>query len=186
MDAIIGLVHEYRNTLDTTEKTKVAQKIIVSISERITLFLLSHAAADAEDLRQMVFVAVVQGLDGFRGESDGEFWSWCYTIARNIVAKHFGKQKKNPTISVEPEELARLVDASAQSEPITSEERTIFNDALALLERAMPECFSLLWKRYILGFEIREIAAELDVAFDTARMKINRCLDAAQSLLEKS
>src|SRR5579862_4963936 len=119
MDAIIGLVHEYRNALDTTEKTKVAQKIIVSISDRITVFLLSHASADTEDLRQMVFVAVVQGLEGFRGESDGEFWSWCYTIARNIVAKHFGKKKKEQTISIDPEELARLVEASAEREAIT-------------------------------------------------------------------
>jgi RNA polymerase sigma factor (sigma-70 family) len=186
MDAIIGLVNEYRKALDTTEKIKVAHSIIVSISDRMTLFLLGHAAAEAQDLRQLVFIAIVQGLEGFRGESDGEFWSWCYTIARNIVAKHFGKRNKNPTISVEPEQLARLVDASAQREAITSEERTILNDALAVLEKAMPECFSLLWKRYIMGFEIREIASELGVAFDTARMKINRCLDSAQSLLEKS
>jgi RNA polymerase sigma factor (sigma-70 family) len=186
MDAIIGLVNEYRKTLETTEKIKVAQKIILSISGRITVFLLGHAADDAEDLRQMVFVAVLHGLEGFRGKSDGEFWSWCYAIARNIVAKHFGKQNKNQTISVEPGELARLVDASEQREPITTDERNILNDALALLKRAMPDCFLLLWKRYILGFEIKEIAAELDVAFDTARMKINRCLDSAQSLLKKS
>jgi RNA polymerase sigma factor (sigma-70 family) len=187
MDPVIGHVREYQKTLDATQKTKVAEKIIIAASDRIFLFLISHAPVDdAKDLRQSVFVAIVKGLDGFRGDSDGEFWSWCYRITRNIVAKHFGKKSEERTVSVDPEELARLIDASAQKEAVTSEERTILNDALALLKRAMPDCFLLLWKRYILGFEIKEIAAELGVAFDTARMKINRCLDSAQSLLEKS
>jgi DNA-directed RNA polymerase specialized sigma24 family protein len=52
-----------------------------------------------------------------------------------------------------------------------------------LLKKAKPECLNILWNHYVLGFEIQEIALQVGLKYDAARMKINRCLDAAQGLI---
>jgi len=184
MDKLISQVREYRNARDTAEKMEVAGKIILRISDSITLFLISRASLQVADLRQTIFVAIVRGLDGFRGDSDVEFWAWCYQIARNTVGKHFAKKQSDILVSVEPEELARLIEASGAKESMQSEEKAMVDEALALLKGAKPECFSLLWNHFIIGSDIKEIAAELGLAYDAVRMKITRCLSFTRSLVE--
>src|ERR1700743_2383973 len=114
MDEIIGLVREYRNTSDASDKTKLAQSVVLGIADRLTLFLISRCPGDLADVRQSIFVAIVLGLDGFRGESDGEFWAWCYQIARNVLNKYFKKEKAELTISLDPTELTSLIEASGR------------------------------------------------------------------------
>lgn len=184
MESIIGLVHEYRDASGTSEKTKIAHSIILAISGRLTLFLINRCPRETADMRQLIFVAIVRGLDGFRGESDEEFWAWCIKIARRVLSKHFQKVQSDPTILIDPDELIRLIDASGTKQAIAPDELAELNDALEVLKKSKPECLSLLWARYILGLGIGEIAAEMGVAFDAVRMKINRCLTATRSLLE--
>ncbi len=63
MDEVISHVLEYRNARDTSERMKVAERIILSVSDSLTLFLISRAPLQAADLRQTIFVAIVRGLD---------------------------------------------------------------------------------------------------------------------------
>jgi RNA polymerase sigma factor (sigma-70 family) len=185
MDPIIGLVNKYRSATNEAAKMKAAEKIIFGVSDPITLFLLSRTPAGVlEDVRQTILVSIVRGLDGFRGETDVQFWAWCYQIARNTLSKSYKEEKNDPAVAMDPEELVRLVEASGKKSPISDEERVILTDALALLKKASPDCFALLWKRFMLGFGIQEIASELGLAFDAARMKINRCIEISGELLK--
>ncbi len=98
--------------------------------------------------------------------------------------KHFKKEHANIVVSVEPEELARLIEASGARESMQREEKAVVDEALAQLKSAKPECFSLLWNHFIVGLDIKEIAAELGLAYDAVRMKITRCLSFTRSLVE--
>lgn len=185
MDPIIGLVNEYRKASNEAAKVEAAEKIILAAANPLTLFLLGRAPTGLEEeVRQTIFVSIFRGLAGFRGETDGEFWAWCYRIARNTLSKSYKEEKSDLAVAVDPEELERLIEASGKKVPISDEERVILNDALALLKAARPDCHDVIWKRFMLGFDIKEIADELGLASDAARMKINRCLEASRTLLE--
>ncbi len=41
----------------------------------------------------------------------------------------------------------------------------------------------LLWKHYVIGLDYAEIAEERQLSYDSARMKIGRCLEEARSLV---
>jgi RNA polymerase sigma factor (sigma-70 family) len=186
MESIIDLVHEHRRSSDAAGRIRAVEKIILAAAPSLTLFLMKRSEFEIADLRQSIFLAIVRGMDGFRGNSDREFWAWCYQISRNILGKYHQTKHTRLTVFLDPEELNRLVDGSAEREAISSEERVVLDDALSLLKEAKPECFEMLWRRFILGFEITEIAADLGIAFDTARMKINRCLHFTRALLKES
>jgi len=81
------------------------------------------------------------------------------------------------------EVLLDLVDASAQSAPLTAADRHDLEYALKLLDRSKPECRDYLWQHYVTGLAYAEIAEEQDLNYDNVRMKIGRCLDEAKSLV---
>ncbi len=55
--------------------------------------------------------------------------------------------------------------------------------AMKLLTSSKPECHDYLWRHYVFGLAYAEIAEEQNISYDSARMKIGRCLDEAQSLV---
>ena len=80
----------------------------------------------------------------------------------------------------------RLVEAvAAEEQPLPDGVCQDLEDALKLLEFGVPPCRDLLWFHYVLGLGYQEIANLYLMAYDTARMKIHRCLERAQELLVK-
>ena len=55
---------------------------------------------------------------------------------------------------------------------------------MRLLTEAKPECYEFLWSHFVLGFGYAEIADAKNPTYDGVRMKVGRCLDDAQALVE--
>ena len=54
---------------------------------------------DAEDITQETFIQVYRHIDQFRGDS--QFYTWMYTIARNLCHQLLKQRKKNSFASME-------------------------------------------------------------------------------------
>jgi RNA polymerase sigma factor (sigma-70 family) len=182
MAELIDLIREYR--ADTKGGDRLWEEIIRVVGPALYLFLLSRAPGAADDVRQETLIAICLGLPQFRGETESEAWAWCYQIARNKLSRHFRDQDSDRFVSIEPAELDRLVEASASENPLGPDEKLCLEEALDLLRKSKPECFEVLWSRFILGLDYKEIAEAQGVNYDNARRKVERCLEHAQSLLE--
>jgi RNA polymerase sigma factor (sigma-70 family) len=182
MGELIDLIRKYRS--ESKERDRLLEQIIRIVGPPLYLFLLSRAPRAVDEVRQEALIAVAMGLPQFRGDCESEAWAWCYQIARNKLSRHFRDDDSNRFISIDPTELSRIVEASAVDDPFGAEEKLFVKEALDLLRNAKPECFEVLWDRFILGLDYKEIAEAHDLNYDNARRRVERCLDYAQSLLE--
>ena len=127
--------------------------------------------------------AIATSLNKFQGETEKQFWAWCYRIARNKLSDHYREQYAERAQPVAPDELWRMMEVSAQDAPITAQTRHDLDYAIKLLTAAKPECYQLLWQHYVVGRDYGEIAEERGLNYDAVRMQIGRCLDQAKSLV---
>lgn len=184
MDAIIKLARTYRLSTSLPDRLQLGDELFRLIEPKLRLYLLSalppHAA---EDALQETLKGIVTGLPSFAGHTPSEFWSWCYRIARNKVADHLRKSSADRALPMPPEEMRRLVDASASHHALSPADRLDLDDAMKLLIEAKPECYEFLWNHFVLGFAYGEIAEAKGIEYDTARMKVGRCLGEAQAIV---
>lgn len=184
MDDLIKLVRTYRLTAGLVERIRLAEEIFRRIEPDLRVFVFSSVSHDAaKDALQEVLKAVATSLKQFRGDTEKEFWGWCYRIARNKLNDQFRKQYADRMQPVSPEELWQMMEATAQEKPISLGVRHDLDYAIKLLTAAKPDCSDLLWKHYVIGLDYGEIAEERNLSYDNARMKIGRCLDEAKSLV---
>lgn len=186
MEQVIKLVRTYRLATGLAEQLRLAEEIFSVIEPPLRQFVFASVPeAAAEDVVQEVLAAAVTALAAFKGDSEKQFWGWCYRIARNKIYDHRRKQavEKKMIQQMPPEELWQLVDASAQTSPISSQDRLDLEDAMKLLISSKPECYDYLWKHFVFGLDYAEIAEEKGASYDGVRMKIGRCLDEAKALI---
>ena len=126
---------------------------------------------------------MVVGLPLFAGHTPSEFWAWCYRIARNQITDSIRKQSAERAQPMPPEEMRRLVDASARDYSLSPADRLDLEDAMKLLIEAKPECYEMLWSHFVLGFAYGEIAEAKSLEYDAVRMKVGRCLGEAQAIV---
>jgi RNA polymerase sigma-70 factor (ECF subfamily) len=131
----------------------------------------------SEDLVQNVFVRMLKYNDGFMGY--GEFKTWMYRIARNIVYDHFRKVKNTPS----------LTDVKDYETSIAGEQ---FTDAqlekeqeLKLLEAAMEKLSTENRELLILcrfeKLKYHEIAKILNTTEGAIKVRIHRALNQLKS-----
>ena len=181
---VIKLVKTYRLTPALDQRLRLAEQIFQEIEPQLRFFVfgtLSHPAA--QDVLQETLQAVTVSLTKFSGDSPQSFWAWCYGIARNKVNDHLRKQARDRLQPMEPEQLWQLVETSAQSSPLSAEDRLDLQHALKILAEAKPECVEFLWQHFVLGLDYSELAEERNLSYDNVRMRIGRCLGEAQALM---
>jgi RNA polymerase sigma factor (sigma-70 family) len=184
MDAVLKLAKTYRLTTGLADRLQLAEELFAYVEPELRLFVFTSVASPvAEDVLQEVLHAVATRLDTFAGNSAGEFWAWAYTITRRRVADEFRRQGSDRLQPLPPDDLWRLVDESAKAEPLSAADRHDLDYALSLLAAAKPDCQDYLWRHYVLGLDYGEIAAEQGVSYDSARMRVSRCLEEAQALI---
>jgi len=184
MDELITLVRTYRFTTGLAERLNIVEQVINLIATELQFFVVKALPPDAvPDAIQEILVGIATGLPKFNGDTSKEFWAWCYRIARNKVNDHHRKQASSRMLPMPPEDLLALMEASADDAPLTSQNHHDLEYALKLLTATKPECSELLWQHYVLGFDYDEIAEDWGLKYDTARMRINRCLEEAKSLV---
>lgn len=184
MDDLIKLVRTYRVTAGLAERQRLADAIFRVIAPDLRAFVFSAIVPQAaEDVAQEVLISITKSLKTFKGNSKGEFWEWCYMIARRRIYDHIQKRDSDRLQPIPHDEILDLLDASEQAEPMSAADRHDLEYALKLLDGSKPECRGYLWNHYVIGFDYGEIAEEQNLKYDNVRMKIGRCLDEAKSLV---
>ena len=184
MDDLIKLVRTYRVTTGLTERLRLAEEIFRLIEPDLRLFVFSAIRPPAaDDVFQEVLKAVATSLGKFAGDTPAKFWAWCYGITRNKLNDHLRKKSNERMQPMPPEEILELIDASAQATPLSAADKQDLDYAMKLLTASKPECREYLWQHYVLGLDYAEIAEQEKLTYDSARMRIGRCLDEARSLV---
>src|ERR1039457_229202 len=142
MDELIKLVRTYRVTTGLAERLRLAEEVFRLIGPDLRFFVFSAIPHDAaKDVSQEVLKAVFTSLGGFQGGSAPEFWAWCYRIARNKINDHLRRVMTERLQPMPPEELRRLVEASAPGGTLTPTDRHDLDYAMKLLTATKPECY---------------------------------------------
>lgn len=185
MNELVALVRRYPDAESLEEGIRLAEAIIQKVRPPLWAFVAAHCPpAVAEDVSQELLVAISRGLTSFSGGTDAVFWSWCYQIARNKISDHLRRHGTQPLAAPDAEEVWRVIEASAEEDPISPGDRVDLEWAMELLRQARPPCRDFLWQRYVLGWDIRHVAQANGLRYDAARQQITRCLRLAQSLVQ--
>src|ERR1700722_7747382 len=92
-DDLIKLVRTYRFASGLAERIRLAEEIFRRIEPDLRLFVFSSTSNDsAQSALQEVLKAVAVSLKQFKGDTEKEFWAWCYRIARNKLSNHYRQQ----------------------------------------------------------------------------------------------
>ena len=184
MGGLIGKLDRYRQSGHLANKVEIAGHIVDEIASPIWNYLAVRVPlSDVADLRQEVLLAVALQLDACDAMDEPTFWSWVYRIARNKVADRNSKAKRWQLM--DPQEIFRLIEASAEVEGMTRHEK-VENEkilcALAKLDEYKSFC---IWQRFILNAAFAEIAATVGKSESAVRMTCVRGLVELKKLLER-
>jgi RNA polymerase sigma factor (sigma-70 family) len=184
MDDLIKLVRTFRFAAALDERVRLIEEIFPRIEPDLRFYVFSAIRPSvAEDVLQEVLKAIATSMGTFRGNSNEEFWGWCYSITRNKINDQFRRQARDRLQPMSPEELCQLADASENHSSLSAGDKHDLEYAMNLLNNSKPECYEYLRLHYLFGLTYAEIAAEQHLKYDTVRMKVGRCLDEAQSLV---
>jgi len=130
---------------------------------------------EAEDATQEVFMRAFEALPSYelRGVP---FRAWLFRIARNYALKHLRKMGR-----IEPEDpavLARMIEQNGEHAEIDDDAMAWITDQdLSVLVVQLPESqHQVLVLRYLLGFNMVEIAAIVGASSDAVRQTHQRAI----------
>lgn len=130
-----------------------------------------------DDLTQETFLKAWKNLKKFN--TDKNFKTWLFTIAKNTAFDYFKKKKTTPFAFFETEEgynkLERIEDEEKDLEEIISQ-KEIEKKLEGKLEKLSDEYRVLLLMRYKDGFSVREIAEILEKPYNTVKSQHQRAL----------
>jgi RNA polymerase sigma factor (sigma-70 family) len=180
MDSLQTWVSEYQSCEYLDRRLVLAERIARALWPKLHRFLSARCPrADVDDLTQDTVLAVIEGLPRFEGGA--EFEHWCYRIAGNKLATFLERRKR--VQPVDNETLWALIEASSRTSTMSAADRLALKEAMELVGRAKPPCQDHLQDIYFFGWTFVELGRSLGTTEDSARMKVNRCLDLAQSLV---
>ncbi len=126
-----------------------------------------------EDVTQEVFVAAVQGIGRFRGQS--RFRTWITAIARHKVADYYRRRSRR--LEVVPLDVETVNPAA----PDAWEERALVRVAL----RCLPEHYQeVLLLRFAEGMPFKQIADSLELSLEATKSRYRRAVSAMAQELE--
>jgi|SRR5581483_9269279 len=125
------------------------------------------SAADAADVRQEVFAAVVAGIGAFRRDRPGDsFRGWLYTITRRRLLDHRRRAARQPRAAGGTTAQGRLLDLPAEeaseSEATVADVRGLYQRCVGLIRSEFEErTWRAFWRVTVDGRPAAEVAAEL-------------------------
>jgi RNA polymerase sigma-70 factor (ECF subfamily) len=144
--------------------------------------LLLRDTESARDLTQSVFLKAYQSLRSV--DPARPLQPWLYRIAHNEAANHLRRRARHPEAGLEPEDWARVADASGATPEralAQAQERAALQQALAGLR---PQVRSALVLHYFEDKSYQEIAEILAVPIGTVGTLIHRGRRALRAVLE--
>jgi RNA polymerase sigma factor (sigma-70 family) len=142
------------------------------------LFHMTGQRESSEDMVQTVFYRLLKSRHTFTGE--GEFKTWMYHVARNVLSDHFSRSRRS----------GAHVDIAGLEEKLAGDtrlmERVEKRLAVQALQKAMaalsPESREILVLSRFQELKGVEIASILDISTGAVKVRIHRAISQLKTL----
>jgi RNA polymerase sigma-70 factor (ECF subfamily) len=134
---------------------------------------------DAEDIAQEACVRAFRFVGGCRN-SDGR--AWLLTIVRNTAYSWLKKNRSQPVVSIDDDELCEIEDQSSADRSFHRADTDALRAALETLPSEFREALVL---RELEGFSYKEIAEVAEVPIGTVMSRLARARRQLQNALER-
>jgi RNA polymerase sigma-70 factor, ECF subfamily len=143
------------------------------LQPRLLRYFIVAAPAAAEDLASETWLAVVRGLDRFRG-NEPAFRAWVFTIARHQVLDWRRRAARRPTEDVP---VTGLTGLAAPDDPAAAAmEGLSTRAALAVVATLPADQAEAVVLRVVAGLDVDRVAAIMDKRPGTVRVLTHRGL----------
>ncbi len=150
------------------------RRLVYAIALRMT-----GNPADAEDLAQDSFIALMQKMGSFRGEAS--FTSWLYRLTINQVLMHFRRRKYRPEDQTFD---GRMPERSAGGAVTARSFAVLDRIAIDRAVSALPPGYRAVFILHdIEGYEHKEIAQMMGCRVGTAKSQLHRARAKLRALL---
>ncbi len=140
---------------------------------------LTGSAVDPDDILQETFLKAYRNIDQFKGNSG--FYTWIYSIARNLCIDEFRKRKHEKNRSSVPVE-----DFEIESDDFKSEDQ---KENILIMRKAISELPELLRTVVVMktidGMSYPEISEVLEVNEQTLKNRMFRARKELAGILDK-
>ena len=137
-------------------------------------FARVHNHADAEEIAQETFIAVLRSVDAYSGRSS--LLSWIYGIAKNTANNHLRRQKtqQERLDSLDPE-VGGPTPSLATADPSESFDMRVYADSLETkLDALAPWQVEIFCMRHLENLSIPEICDRTERSSDAVRSSLYR------------
>ncbi len=151
------------------------------------IYFRVNSKEEAEDLAQNVFLKIWLALPNFETREGGQFISWCFTIARNLIIDFWKKKKEislenDETFKISERKISETEDNLIQSIEIKNIGAQI-KKAVTLLGDDQQEVIVL---KFINDLSNKEIADLLGKNEEAVRQIQSRALKELRRLLQNT
>ncbi|WP_026999728.1 RNA polymerase sigma factor [Eisenibacter elegans] len=133
-----------------------------------------------EDLVQTVFERILKYKHTYKPEA--AFKSWFYSIARNVKADHFKKQKYL-TDPLDPIQTERNLQLSTEDRSLEHEEQ--IQTLYEAINRLPEDKREILVLSQLEEMEYKELSAVFGITENAARVKVHRALKSLKEIFHK-
>jgi RNA polymerase sigma factor (sigma-70 family) len=150
----------------------------------------SPRGTDVEDVVQDVWTDLMQSLPDFRLENGrGRFTSWLYTVVRSRATDRLRKEARRSGKHLPAESGAEVAteESSPAEKLLQAADREDLQSALSKLRsQASAKSYRVLHLRYIEGWDVRRVAAELGISREQVWVREHRIKRKLRSLLPEA
>jgi RNA polymerase sigma-70 factor, ECF subfamily len=143
------------------------------LQPRLLRYFMVAAPAAAEDLASETWLAVVRGIDRFRG-NEPAFRAWVFTIARHELFDWRRRAARRPS---EDAPVTKLIELAAPDDPAArAVEGFSTRAALAVVATLPADQAEAVMLRVVAGLDVDRVAAIMDKRPGTVRVLTHRGL----------
>jgi RNA polymerase sigma factor (sigma-70 family) len=142
------------------------------------LFHMTHQRESSEDMVQNVFYRMLRYRHTFNGS--GEFATWMYHLARNVLKDHV-KKNKTTAQAYNLDGLAEKIGGGPlPNEPI--EKKQDWNTLHSAMTNLSPENREILVLSRFQGLKYNEIALIMEMTEGAVRVRIHRAIQSLKNI----
>lgn len=153
-----------------------------SVAPAVLGYLRGHGASEPEDLASEVFVGIVRGLPGFRGD-ETDFRSWVFTIAHRRLVDERRRRARRDEQLVDPGALADSPHQTPGHEDAVVD-RLAAEPALRALALLTPDQRSVVLLRLLADLPVAQVARILGKQEGAVKTLQRRALAALARAVE--
>jgi RNA polymerase sigma factor (sigma-70 family) len=181
MQPLAKLIWDYASATDRKTAGRLAVRLQRKISPRVRPYLArgcNYHPEKTKDLFQETFLWIHRKAGTFTGSTDQEAWRFVFKIAKARLRALWRKEKRLPEYR-EPEAVDEHHGSTAFGYEMDPDS---LQRAREIMQRLEPGCRVLLYLRYFVGLDLKELSALLGIGVAAVSNRIRRCLDKAGEL----